>query len=109
METALINGLFLILGTVITSCVTLLNNHISKKKKNIAKQVSYLCRQAISYYEIEELYVQEISRLRNMFNEKYAAPKTIKDSFREKIRDAGLESIDITANRAQSILKNIEL
>ena len=42
METALINGLFLILGSAITGCITLLNGHLEKKKRSDRKHEQVL-------------------------------------------------------------------
>lgn len=103
METALINGLFLILGSAITGCITLLNGHLEKKKRSDRKQFLHLCDQIISYYKIEEL-----SRLRSSSNEKCSLPKAIKYNFREQIRDTGFSSITVTARDAENIKKNIE-
>ena len=108
METALINGLFLILGSAITGCITLLNGHLEKKKRSDRKQFLHLCDQIISYYKIEELYIQEISRLRSSSNEKCSLPKAIKYNFQEQIRDTGFSSITVTARDAENIKKNIE-
>lgn len=97
----------IIIGAVIalsaSIITTIMQNSLGKKKRAIQNYVE----QFSSFYNLESLYIDEVSRLREITKEDTSNKKTIKEEFRRKNEEAGFEHITLTGNNASQFLKRI--
>ena len=97
----------IIIGAVIalsaSIVTTIMQNSLGKKKRAIQNYVE----QFSSFYNLENLYIDEVSRLREIAKEDASNKKTIKEEFRRKNEEAGFEHITLTGNNASQFLKRI--
>ena len=97
----------IIIGAVIalsaSIITTIMQNSLGKKKRAIQNYVE----QFSSFYNLESLYIDEVSRLREIAKEAASNKKTIKEEFRRKNEEAGFEHITLTGNNASQFLKRI--
>ena len=88
---------------VSSALTTFLQNMIVSRKKRIIDFIE----QFKSFYNLEKLYVAEISRLREKSNEESTKEKTIKEEFRNKNEEAEYCHIDLTEKKAIAFLKTL--
>ena len=94
----IIGAIIALASSVVT---TILQNSLGKRKKIIQDYID----QFASFYNLEQLYVAEISCLRQKLGEDHDKEKTIKEEFRKKNEDEGYSHINLTAKNAENFLK----
>jgi len=98
MAEPIIVGLFTLAGTMLGGLISFLIARNAKETKTLKTQVNTLSKQVISYWNIEDLYSKEISKLT------LKAQKTVKQEYREKIEAMELERPTMTEKEAKKIL-----
>lgn len=102
MSEPIITGLFTLSGTLLGGLISYLIARNTKEIRALKSQVNILSNQVISYWNIEELYSQEIGKLTSK------AQKTVKQEYREKIETMDLDRPIMTEKEARKILtKNL--
>jgi hypothetical protein len=98
MTEPIIIGLFTLAGTMLGGLISFLIARNAKEIKTLKSQVNTLSNQVISYWNIENLYSKEISKLT------LKAQKTVKQEYREKIEAMELDRPTMTEKEAKKIL-----
>ena len=98
MAEPIIVGLFTLAGTMLGGLISFLIARNAKEIKTLKSQVNTLSKQVISYWNIEDLYSKEISKLT------LKSQKTVKQEYREKIEAMELERPTMTEKEAKKIL-----
>lgn len=98
MNEAIITGIFTLLGAISGGLITYLTTRNVKEIKTLKSQVNHLSKQVISYWNVEKLYSDEISKLLTK------PAKTVLQEYREKIQSMGLERPYMTEVEAKKIL-----
>jgi hypothetical protein len=102
MNESIINGIFALSGTLLGSLISYLISKDTKETKTLKSEVNILSKQVISYWNLEKLYSDEISKLLSK------PVRTILQEYREKIESIGLERPTMTEKEAKRILnKNL--
>ncbi|MCR5081705.1 MAG: hypothetical protein K6B17_10210 [Treponema sp.] len=92
-----------VIALIASVVVALIQDHRNNKKSQIKDYII----QFASFYELEKLYVAEISRLRHdSTDEKSDKEKNIKEEFR-RLNENNNAHIDLTAVKANSFLKRL--
>ena len=77
--------------TLLVNLIFLIVTRVTDNKKDIQqrqkKKGFELCLQWKFFYSLEELYIKEISRLRKINKEEKINEKSIKEEFRDQVRD----------------------
>ena len=103
MNDTIVNGLFTITGGLIGFAGTFFTTRNSRLMAKLESLISKLAEQVASYWELEKLYSEEVSRLSN----KNAS--TILRDYREKVVKNGRERPTMTAAEADGIVKRHSL
>lgn len=98
MSEPIITGLFTLAGTLLGVLISYLIARNAKEIRTLKSQVNILSNQVISYWNIEELYSEELSNLTSK------AQKTVKQEYREKIEAMDLDRPTMTEKEARKIL-----
>lgn len=98
---ATIIGAFIALASAIIAQI--MQNRLGKKR---TVAINYV-RQFASFYELEKLYVSEISRLRKLAGENDNA-QTIKNTFRKQNEANGWDHIEQTSSSAKNFAEKLE-
>ena len=98
MNESIVNGFFALSGTLVGGLISYFIARDAKELKNLKSQVNILSKQIISFWNLEKLYAEEMSKLIQK------PAKTILQEYREKIELMDLERPTITEKEAKKIL-----
>ena len=102
MDESIINGLFVIAGTMLGGLISYLTSRNAKEMKTLKTQVNNLTNQVVSYWNLEKLYSEEMSRSTSK------PAITILKNFRDKVEDLNIDRPVMTEKEAKKILnKNL--
>lgn len=102
MNESVVTGIFALSGTILGGLISYLITRNGKELKTLKSQVNILSNQIISYWNLEKLYSEELSKKTSK------AQKTILQEYREKIEEMDLERPTMTEKEARKILtKNL--
>jgi len=102
MTEPIITGVFTLSGKVLGGLITLFITRNAKELHNLKSQVNLLSKQIISYWNLEKLYSEKLSKIN------CKAQKTVLQEYREKIEAMNLDRPTMTENEARKILtKNL--
>ena len=109
MAEAIITGIFGLGGALIGFLGTLIATHISERREYQRQRVKNYLLQLKSFYKLEELYIAEIERLRNLQSDEEGSKKAkgIKEEFRGRNEENGNDHIEITAREAERQLHKL--
>ena len=98
MSEPIITGVFALSGTVLGGLISYLIARNEKEIKTLKSQVNNLSNQIISYWNLEKLYSEELSKLTSK------TQKTVLQEYREKIESMDMERPTMTEKEARKIL-----
>ena len=98
MNESIVNGFFALSGTLVGCLISYFIASDAKELKNLKSQVNILSKQIISFWNLEKLYAEEMSKLIQK------PAKTILQEYREKIELMDLERPTMTEKEAKKIL-----
>jgi hypothetical protein len=98
MNESIINGLFALAGTLMGGIVSYFISRNAMEMNTLKSQVNRLAKQVVSYWNLEKLYVEEISKLISK------PAKTVLQDFRERIELMDFERPTMTEKEAKKIL-----
>lgn len=101
MTAEIIVGIFSLGGALIGGLCSIVATSIGNKRTQIKADLADLADQVISYWNLENEYVEAFHDL----DPEKRASKTIKEDFREIVQSKGLERPKMTHNTALSIKK----
>ncbi len=83
MDSQIVLGLFALAGTLLGGLISYATTRIDRRWNRAERQIAQLCDQVAAYYQLEQLYKEELSRLcgRN--------PMTIMADMRSKVAQSG--------------------
>ncbi len=94
MNEAIINGFFTLAGTLSGGLITFLTLRNSKELKKLKNKVDLLSDQIISYWHLEKIYSEQISKYTSK------PSRTILNENRDKIKAMGYSRPTMTENQA---------
>lgn len=98
MSESVITGIFALSGTLLGGLISYLIARNAKELKTLKSQVNNLSNQIISYWNLEKLYSEELSKIHSK------AQKTVLQEYREKIEAMDLDRPTMTEKEARKIL-----
>lgn len=98
MSESIINGVFALTGTFIGGLISYFIARNAKDFKTLKSQANIMANQIISYWNLERLYSEEMSKLINK------PAKTILQEFREKIEEMNIDRPTMTEKEARKII-----
>jgi len=98
MSEPIVTGLFTLLGTLLGGLISYFIARNAKELKILKSHVNILSNQIISYWNLEKLYSEEISKLTTK------SQKTVLQEYREKIEAMDLERPTMTEREVRKIL-----
>ena len=101
MNESIISGIFTVIGAIVGVAGTIIATKLSERNSNLKNKLKQMARQVEAYWTLEELYSKEFGKLSN------TPQKTVKENFRTKIEESGVERPTMTANKAKEIVKEI--
>lgn len=101
METMIINGCFVLAGTLLGGLSTWLITRDAKRLNELEKAVSKMALQIKAYWHLEKLYTQEMSKLTGIHE------NTILINNRDKIKNLGFDRPKMTANDVDKLLDDL--
>lgn len=101
MNESVISGIFTVIGAIVGVAGTIIATKLSERNSNLKNKLKQMARQVEAYWTLEELYSKEFGKLSN------TPQKTVKENFRTKIEESGVERPTMTANKAKEIVKEI--
>lgn len=101
MNELIISGLFTLLGAIVGAVGVIVAGKISRRKVNLENKARQFAKQIEAYWTLENLYSEEFGKLTN------TASKTVKEDFRSRVENMGVERPTMTANKAREIIKDL--
>ena len=98
MNEYIVNGIFALSGTLVGGLISYFIARNAKEIKSLKSNVNILAKQVISFWNLEKLYTEELSKLISK------PSKTIKEEFRAKIQIMDFDRPTMTENEAKRIL-----
>jgi membrane protein YqaA with SNARE-associated domain len=98
MTEPIVTGLFTLAGTLLGGLISYLIARNAKEIRALKSQVNNLSNQIISYWNLEKLYSEELSKINSK------AQKTVLQEYRERIEAMNLDRPTMTENEARKIL-----
>lgn len=98
MTDTIITGIFTVGGIIIGSSITYLGSRERRKIKEAKSDIEKMSNQIKSYWHLEKLYSEELSKLKNLNQKK------ILEDFRTQIQNKGLVRPTFTENETEKIL-----
>lgn len=100
IDNTIISGFFALAGTLIGGLISYAITRIDRRWSRAERQIAMLCDQVAAFYQLEQLYKEELSRLdgRN--------PKTILEEMRSKVEQSGEYERPILTSRAAAKIRS---
>jgi len=98
MNESILNGIFALSGTLLGGVISFLMSRNANEIKTLKSQLNRLSKQIVSYWNLEKLYSDEISKVTSK------PAKTVLQEFRERIEEMNLERPTMTEREAKKIL-----
>ncbi|MBC6720695.1 hypothetical protein [Treponema sp. Marseille-Q4130] len=110
MHEAIINGIFALLGSLLTFLGTYLVNLNIKRDERNRKRIKNYLEEIKSFYNLEQLYMDAVSELRQKLPEVEGskARQGIQKEFRNRNEENGNIGLSMTAKQVNKLLANME-
>lgn len=100
MDASIVSGLFLIAGVLLGGLISYATTRIDRRWSRAERVIVQLCDQVAAYYQLEQLYKDEVARLEPSDR----SPKTIMEEMRSRVAQSGeFERPSMTANAAAKL------
>ena len=83
MDSQIVSGLFALAGALLGGLISYATTRIDRRWSRAERQIAQLCDQIAAYYQLEQLYKEELSRLDGR------SPKSIMEDMRSKVAQSG--------------------
>lgn len=85
MDSQIISGLFALAGTLLGGLITYATTRIDRRWDRAEKQIGQLCDQVAAFYQLEQLYKDEVARL----DSSGRSPKIVMEDMRSRVAHSG--------------------
>ncbi|MEZ5538996.1 MAG: hypothetical protein R3E63_03345 [Pseudomonadales bacterium] len=85
MSDTILTGIFALAGTMIGGLLTYMAARVDHRWKRAKKHIGQLCDQVTSYYQLEQIYKEELAQL----DPQKRSPKTIMEDMRSRVSQSG--------------------
>ena len=105
MDSALIVGIFTLLGAIIGGAASLVATRVDRRWNRAKQQIRRLCYEVAAFHKLEEFYKDEVAQLRP----DKPASKTVLEEMRSRVEDEGdFIRPTMTSTDAKKILERWE-
>lgn len=85
MDAQVTSGLFVLAGALMGGLITYATTHIDRRWGRAERHIGQLCDQVAAYYQLEQLYKEELARL----DPAGRSAKTIMEDMRSRVSRSG--------------------
>lgn len=110
MKEAIIGGIFVLLGSLVTFLGTYLSTLNTKKEERTRRRIKSYLEELKGFYNLEQLYMKAVAQLRGKIpeNQESANPLGIQKEFRRANEDECGIILSMTDHKADKLLADLE-